>query len=300
MLTMKVFSSERFSIPLPKGHKFPMAKYKMLRDVIYHDSRFELIEAPPIDIDLLKSVHDENYVEKVIKGNLSLLEIRDLGFPWSTKLVDRSLYSTGSTLAAVGSAIKEKASCTLAGGTHHAAFSKGYGFCVFNDIAAACHWVRERYPLMQIIVVDTDVHQGDGTATMVSENPNVLTVSFHANSNFPPKKACSDFDFFLPTEINDHDYLKNFESGLYDVLNQKNPELIIFVSGADIFKGDRLGRLSISKEAIDVRDKILFKQAKSAGASVATLMAGGYSNDTKDIVDIHFSTVKNAYEFWLS
>ena len=159
---MKVFSSERFSIPLPSNHKFPMEKYKMLRELVSRDGRFELVEACPIDIEILKSVHDRDYVMKVIKGCLSSSELQNLGFPWSPNLVDRSLHSVGSTLAAVRAAVEDKAACSLAGGTHHAAYAQGSGFCVFNDIAVGCFVILEQYPDLNIVVIDTDVHQGDG------------------------------------------------------------------------------------------------------------------------------------------
>ena len=297
---MKVFSSERFSIPLPKNHKFPMMKYKKLRDLVRSDKRFELVEAHPIDLDVLKSVHDENYVMKVVKGGLSPREIQELGFPWSVNLVNRAMYSVGSTLATVRAAVEDRAACSLAGGTHHASFAQGSGFCVFNDIAVACHVILKQYSDVNIVVIDTDVHQGDGTAMMLSHCSRVTTVSIHANSNFPPHKRCSDLDVFLPNMINDGDYLEIFQETLFDILNTTRPELIIFVSGADIYQGDRLGRLTISKDAIEIRDKVLFRHAAKFGSNVATLMAGGYATDLNDIVDIHFNTVKQAYKFWSS
>ena len=297
---MKVFSSERFSIPLPKNHKFPMKKYKRLRNLVKNDGRFELIEAYPIDLEVLTSVHDKDYVMKVMKGDLSRCETQELGFPWSANLVDRSLYSVGSTLATVRAAVEDKAACSLAGGTHHAAYDYGSGFCVFNDIAVACFAILKQYPELNIVVIDTDVHQGDGTAMMLSDSPRVTTVSIHANSNFPPRKRCSDLDIFLPNLIADTEYLEIFQETLFDILHTKRPELIIFVSGADIYKGDRLGRLSISKKTIERRDQLLFKQAAKFSSNVATLMGGGYANDIKDIVDIHFNTVIQAYKFWCS
>lgn len=297
---MKVFCSDRFTIPLPRQHKFPIEKYRMLKNVVRNDKKFKLIEGPPVALDLLKSVHDPDYVDRVLEGRLSAFEIRELGFPWSPDLVTRSLFSVGSTLSAVKSAIEEKSSCTLAGGTHHSAYSRGYGFCVFNDIAVACYVARKTHPGIRITVIDTDVHQGDGTAMMMLRNPDVTTFSLHANSNFPPEKRCSDFDIFLPNNVDDFEYLAIFESGLCDILGTRKPDLIIFVSGADIFKEDRLGRLSISKKGIQLRDQILFKHAGKVGAKVATLMAGGYSCNLEDIVDIHFSTVKTAYEYWCS
>lgn len=297
---MKVFSSERFSIPLPSNHKFPMEKYKMLRELVSRDGRFELVEACPIDIEILKSVHDRDYVMKVIKGCLSSSELQNLGFPWSPNLVDRSLHSVGSTLATMRAAVEDKAACSLAGGTHHAAYAQGSGFCVFNDIAVGCFVILEQYPDLNIVVIDTDVHQGDGTAMMLSDCPRVATVSIHANSNFPPKKRCSDLDVFLPNMIDDVGYLEIFHKTLLDILETRRPDLIVFVSGADIYEGDRLGKLSISKKAIWSRDQALFQYASGFGASVATLMAGGYGTDIKDVVDIHFNTVAHAFEFWSS
>ena len=297
---MKVFSSERFSIPLPSNHKFPMEKYKMLRELVGRDGRFELVEACPIDIEILKSVHDRDYVMKVIKGCLSPSELQNLGFPWSPNLVDRSLHSVGSTLATVRAAVEDKAACSLAGGTHHAAYAQGSGFCVFNDIAVGCFVILEQYPDLNIVVIDTDVHQGDGTATMLSDCSRVATVSIHANSNFPPRKRCSDLDVFLPNMIDDVGYLEIFHKTLLDILETRRPDLIIFVSGADIYEGDRLGKLSISKKAIKSRDQALFQYASGFGAGVATLMAGGYGTDVKDVVDIHFNTVAHAFEFWSS
>ena len=297
---MKVFSSERFSISLPSNHKFPMEKYEMLRERVGRDGRFELVEPCPIDIEILKSVHDRDYVMKVIKGCLSPIELQILGFPWSTNLVDRSLHSVGSTLATVRAAVEDKAACSLAGGTHHAAYAQGSGFCVFNDIAVGCFVILKQYPDLNIVVIDTDVHQGDGTAMMLSDCQRVATFSMHANSNFPPKKRCSDLDIFLPNMINDVEYLEIFQKVLFDILKARSPDLLIFVSGADIYVGDRLGKLSISKKAIECRDQVLFQYASDFGASVATLMAGGYGTDIEDVVDIHFNTVVQAFEYWNS
>ncbi len=297
---MKVFSSERFSIPLPRNHKFPMNKYKRLRDLVCGDERFKLLEASPVDLEVLKSVHDKDYVMRVMTGDLSLFELQNLGFPWSANLVNRSLYSVGSTLATVKAAVKDRVACSLAGGTHHATYAQGSGFCVFNDIAVACFAILKEYPDLNIVVIDTDVHQGDGTAIMLSDCSRVATVSIHANSNFPPHKRCSDLDIFLPNLINDDEYLEIFQQTLLDILSTKRPELIIFVSGADIYINDRLGRLSISKAAIETRDRLLFRYATKFESNVATLMAGGYATDIQDIVDIHFNTVIQAYKFWSS
>ncbi len=274
-----------------------MRKYSLLRERVIELGIVEpedLLVPDPVSHADLERAHDPNYVRRVIDGSLSAKEIRRIGFPWSPELVERSRRSAGGTVAASRAALADGASVNLAGGTHHAAAASGEGFCVFNDSAIAARAVQAEGAADRIAVIDCDVHQGNGTASIFADDPTVFTYSVHGAKNFPFQKARSDLDVELEDGSTDDEYLEAVERGLAAVVEVGKPDLVIYVSGADPLDGDKFGRLSVSKRGLAVRDQMVFETLAGAGIPVAVVMAGGYSPDVQDTVDVHVETVRAA------
>ncbi len=294
---MKLFYCDHFVLPLPDGHRFPMRKYSLLRERVIElgivDPEDLRVPEPVSSADL-ERVHDPNYVRRVVDGSLSAKEIRRIGFPWSPELVERSRRSAGGTVAASRAALSDGASVNLAGGTHHAAAASGEGFCVFNDSAVAARTVQAERAADRIAVIDCDVHQGNGTASIFAGDPTVFTVSVHGAKNFPFQKERSDLDVALEDGSTDDQYLEAVERGLAAVVEVGKPDLVIYVSGADPLDGDKFGRLSVSKRGLAARDQMVFETLARAGIPVAVVMAGGYAPDVQDTVDVHVETVRAA------
>jgi len=291
---MNVFSCDDLIVNLPAKHRFPMRKYSLLRKAVTNLTDVEIKRAWRPDRIALEKVHSKIYVGKVFEGELSRKEIERVGFPWSNALVERSLYSVGSTIAAAFDAMQNGISCSLAGGTHHAGRDFGEGFCVFNDIAVAVSLLRDHYPNIRILIVDTDVHQGNGTADLLKSLDRVFTLSLHSARNYPHEKKHSNIDVSFPDNTEDYDYLAMFSDALEQAVECSNPDFVFFLAGADIYKGDRLGRLDISKEGIRARDRLFFSTFNSLKIKIAVVMGGGYAPCLGDIVDIHLSTVHTA------
>ncbi len=294
---MKLFYCDHFVLPLPDGHRFPMRKYSLLRERVIELGIVEpedLLVPDPVSRADLERTHDPNYVRRVIDGSLSAQEIRRIGFPWSPELVERSRRSAGGTVAASRAALADGASVNLAGGTHHAAAAGGEGFCVFNDSAIAVRAVQAERAADRIAVIDCDVHQGNGTASIFAGDPTVFTFSVHGAKNFPFHKARSDLDIALEDGSTDDQYLEAVGRGLAAVVEVGKPDLVIYVSGADPLDGDKFGRLSISKRGLAARDQMVFETLAGAGIPVAVVMAGGYAPDVQDTVDVHVETVRAA------
>ncbi len=271
-----------------------MAKYKMLRDLVVHLPNAQLEEAPRAsDTDLLLA-HDASYVQRVIAGTLTEAEQKEIGFPWSEKMVERSRRSVGATIAACQSAIDEGVAVNLAGGTHHAYRNKGSGFCVFNDAAIAARvLMRQPIGLQKIGILDLDVHQGDGTAAILQHDPAIYTVSIHGEKNYPFTKTSSDLDIALADGSGDTIYLEALEVALGFLLKQRI-EFLIYLAGADPFEGDRLGRLTLTKEGLALRDQRVMAFVRERGIPMAIAMAGGYANPIDDTVQIHYQTIQIA------
>jgi len=291
---LKAYYSDHFVLPLPTGHRFPMAKYKMLRDLVVDLPNVGLLEAPRASDTELLLAHDASYVQRVISGTLSEVEQKEIGFPWSEKMVERSRRSVGATIAACQSAIKEGVAVNLAGGTHHAYRNKGSGFCVFNDAAIAAR-VLMRHPidLQKIGILDLDVHQGDGTAAILRHDPAIFTVSIHGEKNYPFAKTSSDLDIALADGSGDTIYLEALEQAL-GFLSKQKIEFLIYLAGADPFDGDRLGRLTLTKEGLALRDQRVIEFVRERGIPIAIAMAGGYANPIEDTVQIHYQTIQIA------
>ncbi len=294
---MKAFYHDHFYFPLPEGHRFPMRKYSLLRKAVLADGLIPpenlIIPAPASDEQILH-VHTADYLERVKTGELSTKETRRIGFPWSPQLVERSRRSVGGTIAACRSALIDGVAVNLAGGTHHAYPDHGEGFCVFNDSAVAARVVQAEGRVKRVVILDCDVHQGNGTAAVFKDDPSVFTFSIHGANNFPFHKENSDLDVALEDGTGDDFYLEVLESGVRKALDFAQADLAIYISGADPYLGDRLGRLALTKSGLAKRDRIVFEACWRAGIPQATVMAGGYSKDINDTVDIHFQTVRTA------
>jgi acetoin utilization deacetylase AcuC-like enzyme len=291
-----IYNSSTFVLPLPPGHRFPMAKYARLA------GRVERLAGPLVRIPEaatdpeLGRAHDTGYVDAVSRGALDERAQRRIGFPWSAAMVERSRRSAGATLAACRSALDCGLGINLAGGTHHAHRAHGEGFCVFNDAAVAARAMQAEGRAARVLVVDLDVHQGDGTAAIFAGDPDVTTLSIHGRQNFPFRKRASAIDVELDDGTGDDAYLATLSTVLPRAIDRARPDLAIYLAGADPFRGDRLGRLALSKAGLADRDRAVLDRLAALGIPVAVAMAGGYADDIDDIVDIHYATVALALE----
>lgn len=296
---MRLFYADHFVLPLPAGHRFPMEKYARLRQRLLDSGRFAsadfAVPEAASDVEILRA-HDAGYLQRVASGELSTAELKAIGFPWSTAMVERSRRSAGATLAACRHALQAGWGANLAGGTHHAHRDAGSGFCVFNDAAIAALAMRAEGRVARIAIVDCDVHQGDGTATILAGEPRVFTCSLHGARNFPFTKARSDLDVELADETGDAAYLEALAGALDVVFDDFRPQLLIYLAGADPYAGDRLGRLALSKPGLLARDTAVLQRSRQAGVPVAIAMAGGYAREIDDTVDIHLATLLAAAE----
>lgn len=294
---MKVFYSDHFVLPLPEGHRFPMIKYSMLRESVAASGLCgpeELIVPHPVsDAEILRS-HEEGYLRRVALGTLTEKEMRRIGFPWSQRMVERSRRASGGTLGACLAALEDGFAANLAGGTHHAFADRGEGYCVFNDSAIAARAVQAEGLVERVVVVDTDVHQGNGTAAIVRGDATIYTLSIHGAKNFPFRKEESDLDLALPDGADDGEFLDALEEGLERALEESRAELAIYLAGADPFEDDRLGRLSVSKEGLAERDRLVLESCRERGIPVAVTMAGGYARNVEDTVEIHLQSIEKA------
>jgi acetoin utilization deacetylase AcuC-like enzyme len=296
---MVALYSDRFVLPLPAGHRFPMVKYRLLRERVSAAFPGLILEEPmPAQDAQLHLAHDPAYVARLVRGDLSRQELQRIGFPWTPEMVERSRRSTGATIAAGRYALRDGVSLNLAGGTHHAHTGHGEGFCCFNDAVVAARVLQQEGLVQRVLIVDLDVHQGNGTAEMARGDPNIFTFSMHGATNYPFKKAESDLDIELPDRTTDVDYLAALAQGLTVCERALVPDLLIYLAGADPFEGDRLGRLALTKSGLLQRDEMVFGFAKQRGLPVAVAMAGGYARVIEDTVDIHFQTVSSAIRHW--
>jgi acetoin utilization deacetylase AcuC-like enzyme len=294
---VKIFYSDHFVLPLPEGHRFPMVKYSMLRERVAKagvcgpgEMR---VPRPVSDAEILRS-HEECYLQRVVDGTLTEKEMRRIGFPWSERMVERSRRASGGTLGACLAALEEGFAANLAGGTHHAFAGRGEGYCVFNDSAIAARGVQAEGLVERVVVVDTDVHQGNGTAAILGGDPSVFTFSIHGARNFPFRKEESDLDVALPDGADDGEYLDALEGALEKALDRSGAQLAIYLAGADPYEDDRLGRLRVSKEGLAERDRLVLESCRERGIPVAVAMAGGYAREVDDTVDIHFQSIERA------
>lgn len=291
---MHVFYTDPFTFPLPPENRFPVDKYRLLRERIERwpaATGVKLLLAPRATDDELRLVHTDEYIEGFAAGELGDEAMRRIGFPWSPQLVERSLRSCGGTIAAARIAVQQGHACYLAGGTHHARADRGAGYCVYNDCAVAARVLLRDTSIARVLIVDTDVHQGDGSAAIFADDPSVFTFSMHGEQNFPSVKAVSDLDIALPSGTGDVEYLSQLQAGLAEALRRSEPEFVFYLSGADPFVGDKLGQLSLSKDALRTRDAIVLGELSRRRLSHVTVMGGGYGKDMMDTVDVYEATV---------
>jgi acetoin utilization deacetylase AcuC-like enzyme len=291
---MKAFSTDHYLLPLPPGHRFPIEKYARLRARVAEQHLATLGPAPAAtEADLLR-VHQPDYLAGLTAGTLPSSALRPIGFPWSPQLVERSRRSTGATIAACHAALREGIAVNLAGGTHHAFPDHGEGFCVFNDAAVAARAVQAEGSARRILIVDCDVHQGNGTASIFAGDASVFTLDVFGERNYPFRKQPPDLAVPLPDGTRDAAYLEALAGALPQALHRARPDLAIYLSGADSYAGDRLGRLSLTKDGLAARDRLVLGVLRRHDIPVAVTMAGGYAANIDDTVDIHVATVRAA------
>lgn len=296
---MKVYYSDQFTFPLPERHRFPQLKYKLLREAVVAASLIpaeDLIVPAPASDEQILCAHDPGYLQKVKSGQLSAKEIRRIGLPWSPELVERVRRSTGGTIAACRAALGEGLAVNLAGGTHHAFHDHGQGYCLFNDCIIAARTMQAENRARRVVILDCDVHQGNGTAALAAADPSIFTFSIHSEKNFPLHKEQSDLDIGLADETEDAEYLDALETGVQHALDLANADLALYLAGADPYRGDLLGRLALTKEGLATRDRLVLDLCRQAGQPVAVVMGGGYGRHVQDTVDIHLQTVRIAAE----
>ena len=291
-----------------------MSKYRLLREAVdAHMPELRVQEALPATDGELALAHEPDWISAVAHGHTTAAQQREIGFPWSERMVERARRSVGATIQAARAALvgdKAKAegvAANLAGGTHHAFAHKGSGYCVFNDVAVAARlmqaeWHRHRRQLLRLLVVDLDVHQGNGTAAIFRDDPTVFTFSMHGGRNFPFRKEPSDLDVDLPDGCGDLDYLAALDESLAQVWQRhpaaQQPGLAFYLAGADPHEGDRLGRLKLSHEGLAERDRRVFSALREHRIPVVVVMAGGYGRDIDSTVAVHLRTLQQAHQSW--
>ncbi|MBP6823415.1 MAG: histone deacetylase [Acidobacteria bacterium] len=297
---MKVCYSDRYAVPLPDSHPFPMSKYRLVRDrLLAEDSitHWHLTEPPlAADEDILL-VHHEDYWFRCARGKLTAHEIRRIGFPWSEALVRRSRAAVQGTIVAARSALKDGVASNLAGGTHHAYPDHGEGYCVLNDIAIATRILQRDGLAGRIAVIDCDVHQGNGTAAIFQDDPRVFTFSIHGEKNFPARKEQSKLDINLPNGVGDEEYLAIINQHVPQILDNFRPDFIFYQAGVDPFERDRLGKLKLTIDGLRRRDELVIAACRRRGLPVVTTMGGGYAKEIGDTVEAHCNTVRTALQF---
>ena len=316
-MPLHAWSSARYVIPLPEGHRFPIAKYALLRDrVIAEDliANERMHEPGRAPLDALRLVHTERYVASIVNGTLSDEEQRRIGFPWSPHLVERSFRAVGGTCEAADAALRDGIAINLAGGTHHAFPDHGEGFCVFNDVAVAVRSLQRAGRIARAAIIDLDVHQGNGTHAVFAGDPSVYTFSMHGARNYPFRmtettpardaesrsygiRVAGTFDIDLPDGTEDGGYLALLGEALPRVLAAASPDLVVYLAGADPHEGDRLGRMRLTFDGLERRDALVLEACRDIGVPVAITIAGGYGRDLDDTVRVHVNTVRVAKSF---
>ncbi|MEM7560414.1 MAG: histone deacetylase [Planctomycetota bacterium] len=292
---MKVFYCDHFELPLPAGHRFPIDKYRLARERVRDKlgERIDLVAAPSATRNQLSRIHNVDYVEQVFAGNLSDLAQKRIGFPWSPKMLERSLRSTGATIAAAQAAIAGGISAHLSGGTHHAFADEGQGFCVFNDVAVAAGQLLFQEQANKILVVDLDVHQGNGTASIFRHHQSIFTFSMHGNRNYPFRKTEGDLDIGLADSMHDEEYLGILDEAFEERLPLSDADFCFYIAGADPYKEDRMGRLALTKGGLRRRDEYVIGRLQDLCIPTTVVMGGGYAA-VEDVAEIHATTVEIA------
>lgn len=299
---MKLFHTDLFVLPLPDNHRFPMQRYRLLRERLEDSGLFahdQMCVPPAASEDQLRLVHTKDWVDRVLAGQLTDDELRRIGFPWSLQMAERSRRSTGATIAAARFAVQDGVAANLAGGTHHAFPDRGAGYCVFNDVAVAVRVLQAEGVAERVLIIDGDVHQGDGTAFIFSGDDSAMTVSLHAKKAFPARKQTGDFDVELPPGCEDEQYLAELDNCLAWADRHSDPDLVFYLAGADPYEKDTLGGLAVTKDGLEKRDRMVFEYCSQRQLPLTITLAGGYAEDISDIVDIQYRTITAAQELLL-
>lgn len=297
---MQVFYTPRYYADIGPGHVFPIRKFELVRDKLLAEGTIEpseIVEPSPAPLEDVLLVHTTDYISRLCSGNLTTKEIRRLGLPWSESLVQRSFYAVGGTLAAARASLAEGYSSNLAGGTHHSFSGRGEGFCVLNDVAIAIRAVRARKLIQRAAIVDCDVHQGNGTATIFAGDTDTFTFSIHGANNYPLFKAQSTLDVEFADGTSDTEYLDTLAKHLPAVF-AANPEIVFYLAGADPYKGDKLGRLALSIDGLRERDAYVLRECYEREVPIVTVMSGGYGKDINDTIEIHCNTIRMVKEIF--
>ena len=298
-MSLTVWSSSRYTFPLPEGHRFPIAKYALLRDAVIADGIVDaerVLDPPRVTDDALMLVHTREYVRRFREGTLDAAELRRIGFPWSPGLVERSYRAVGGTLEAVRHALSHGIAMNLAGGTHHAFPDHGEGFCVFNDVAVAIRLLQRDRLVRRVAIVDLDVHQGNGTHAIFADDRDVYTFSMHGGKNYPFHKVAGTLDLELADGTGDDAYLDLLREALPRVLAASSPDLVVYIAGADPHEGDQLGRLALTFDGLARRDAFVLDSCREVGIPVAITIGGGYGRRIEDTVAVHARTARIAAE----
>jgi acetoin utilization deacetylase AcuC-like enzyme len=294
---VKIAYDNIYAHPLPEGHRFPMLKYELIPEQLLYEGTItsENIFSPaPCALETVLWTHDAEYVDKLLQQTLSTSEQRKIGFPQSPALTQRELIITQGTIDCCHYALQFGAALNVAGGTHHAFADRGEGFCLLNDFGVAANYLLKKQLAQQILIIDLDVHQGNGTASLFAQEPRVFTFSMHGAHNYPFHKEQSDLDIPLPDGIDDEAYLHLLQENLTQLFNQVKPNFVFYLSGVDILSTDKFGKLKISIEGCKQRDAMVFEFCKKNKTPVVVAMGGGYSPDIRDIVEAHCNTFRLA------
>lgn len=297
---LHTWTSARYTIPLPDGHRFPIEKYALLRDRVLAEGLVppsHLHEPPRASREELLLVHTADYVDRISRGELSMQEMRTIGFPWSPNLIERSHRAVAGTCAAIAGALAHGIAINLAGGTHHAFPDHGEGYCVFNDVAVGIRVQQVAGTIRTAAIIDLDVHQGNGTHACFAADPSVYTFSMHGAHNYPFRKVAGDLDIGLNDGMGDDEYLALLSEALPRVLAASSPDLVVYLAGVDTHENDRLGRLGMTFEGIARRDHMVIQACRDVGIPVAITIAGGYGRDIATTVEAHTRTVRAAAEY---
>jgi acetoin utilization deacetylase AcuC-like enzyme len=290
---MRVWTHDRWRFPLPERHRFPIDKYTLLRERVVADGTAdasEVLEPTPAPWGWISAVHDDALVDRIRRGELTLRESRGLGLPWSPELVERARRAVAGSVEAARFALGHGLGMNLGGGTHHAGRDFARGYCLFNDVGVALSLLRGEGRAARALVVDCDVHQGDGTAHLFADDSSTFTLSLHGARNYPFQRIPSDLDVELASGTGDDEYLTALSSALDTAIPRAGADLAFYLAGADPWEGDRLGRLSLTKAGLLARDELVLDRLRAGGASVCVVLAGGYADDVRDTVDINAAT----------
>jgi len=301
-----VYHSIYSQLLLPEGHRYPINKYRLLYEALIDkqsqymewQTAFRFFQPQPLTLEQIKQVHDSEYVDALDSGALPVAKMRRIGFPWSEALLARTLTSAGGTCLTAELALEHGIALHLSGGYHHAHHDFGSGFCLFNDLVLAAHHAIEHYETDKVLIIDSDVHHGDGTATLCSHRDDILTLSFHCEKNFPARKPESTLDIALPRDTGDPEFLEHFTSVVEMAVNLYQPDLIIYDAGIDIHSDDELGYLNVSTDAIFQRDCFVMQLAKEKQLPLACVVGGGYRSDHKTLVPIHMQLFNAAMKIF--